>query len=80
LRRGRREGAALDAHGGHPRPPPPLTRTARAHKIKALERNILGFVGIAPIDETLIGLVEAMNDKTRASWFEKLRTLGRRGT
>jgi putative NADPH-quinone reductase len=51
----------------------------RAHSIKALERNILGFVGIAPIDETLIGLVEAMNDKTRTSWFEKLRTLGRRG-
>ena len=30
----------------------------RAHSIKALERNILGFVGIAPIDETLIGSIE----------------------
>jgi putative NADPH-quinone reductase len=51
----------------------------RAHSIKALERNILGFVGIAPIDETLIGLVEGMNDKTRAKWLDKLRALGRRG-
>jgi len=49
----------------------------RAHSIKALERNILGFVGIAPIEETLIGLVESMDDKARAKWFDKLRELGR---
>lgn len=30
----------------------------RAHSIKALERNILGFIGIAPIHKTLIGMVE----------------------
>ncbi|HSB99762.1 MAG TPA: NAD(P)H-dependent oxidoreductase [Burkholderiaceae bacterium] len=50
----------------------------RAHSIKALERNILGFVGIAPIDETLIGAVDNMDDKTRARWFDKLRELGRK--
>jgi len=49
----------------------------RAHSIKALERNILGFVGIAPIEETLIGMVEAMDDKACAKWFGKLRELGR---
>jgi putative NADPH-quinone reductase len=49
----------------------------RAHSIKALERNILGFVGIAPIHETLVGLVEAMDDKARSKWFEQLRELGR---
>ena len=49
----------------------------RAHSIKALERNILGFVGIAPIEETLIGLVESMDDKARAKWFRKLHELGR---
>ena len=48
----------------------------RAHSIKALERNILGFVGIAPIHETLVGLVEAMDEKTRAKWFARLRDLG----
>jgi len=49
----------------------------RAHSIKALERNILGFVGIAPVEETLIGGVDAMDDKARAKWFAKLRELGR---
>jgi putative NADPH-quinone reductase len=49
----------------------------RAHSIKALERNILGFVGIAPIEETLIGLIESMDDKARAKWFRKLHELGR---
>ena len=50
----------------------------RAHSIKALERNILGFVGIAPIDETLIGQVQSMDDAARAKWLAKLRELGRR--
>jgi putative NADPH-quinone reductase len=49
----------------------------RAHSIKALERNILGFVGMAPIDETLIGMVEGMDDAARAQWLDKLRQLGR---
>lgn len=49
----------------------------RAHSVKALERNILGFVGIAPIHETLIGLVEAMDDRTRTKWFDRLHGLGR---
>ncbi|HSB25182.1 MAG TPA: NAD(P)H-dependent oxidoreductase [Burkholderiaceae bacterium] len=50
----------------------------RAHSIKALERNILGFVGIAPVDETLIGQVENMDDAARAKWLVKLRELGGR--
>lgn len=49
----------------------------RAHSIKALERNILGFVGIGPIEETLIGLVEGMADEARVKWFDSLRELGR---
>jgi putative NADPH-quinone reductase len=49
----------------------------RAHSLKALERNILGFVGIAPIHETLIGLVDGLDDKARRQWFDKLRALGR---
>jgi len=49
----------------------------RAHSIKALERNILGFVGIGPIEETLIGMVEAIDDKARVKWFDTLRALGR---
>ena len=48
----------------------------RAHSIKALERNILGMVGIAPIHETLIGLVQTLDAKSSAKWLEKLRELG----
>lgn len=51
----------------------------RAHSVKALERNILGFVGIAPIRETLIGQVEGMDERTRGDWQRKLTALGRRG-
>lgn len=50
----------------------------RAHSLKALERNILGFVGIAPIHETLVGLVEGLDDAARRAWLGKLRALGRR--
>ena len=47
-----------------------------AHSLKSLERNILGFIGIAPIRETLIGLVE-MKGKGAAS-VARLRALGTR--
>lgn len=49
----------------------------RAHSLKALERNILGFVGISPIRETLVGLVESLDAKGRDTWLAKLRALGR---
>ncbi len=51
----------------------------RAHSVKSLERNILGFVGIAPIHETLIGTVEGPEPKDRARWLVKLRKLGADG-
>ena len=50
----------------------------RAHSVKALERNILGFVGIAPIHETLIGMVDGLSEAQRATWLAKLRALGSR--
>ena len=50
----------------------------RAHSLKALERNILGFVGIAPVDETLIGMVDA-DPARRARWLARLARLGARG-
>jgi putative NADPH-quinone reductase len=51
----------------------------RAHSLKALERNILGFVGIAPIHETLIGMVEGQSPAQREKWLRKLARLGRAG-
>lgn len=50
-----------------------------AHSLKSLERNILGFVGIAPIRETLFGGVEAVSDAKRAKWLKKMEALGRKG-
>jgi putative NADPH-quinone reductase len=50
----------------------------RAHSIKSLERNILGFVGIAPVNETLIGMVgSAKLDVPK--WQATMRRLGRKG-
>jgi len=51
----------------------------RAHSLKALERNILGFVGIGPIRETLIGMVEDMEPAQRDEWLTKMRSLGTDG-
>ncbi len=48
----------------------------RAHSVKSLERNILGFVGIAPVHETLIGGVGGLNAQAGLQWLAKLRKLG----
>lgn len=48
----------------------------RAHSVKSLERNILGFVGFSPVRETLIGGVETMSDQKRNEWLLKLQELG----
>jgi len=44
--------------------------------LKGLERNILSFAGIAPIKETLIGMVDASEKTNREKWLPKLRALG----
>lgn len=49
-----------------------------AHSVKSLERNILGFVGIAPVHETLIGLTANMKTEDVTKWLGKLRRLGSR--
>jgi putative NADPH-quinone reductase len=50
----------------------------RAHSLKSLERNILRFVGIGAVTETIIGLVEASADKRKA-WLEEMEGLGAAG-
>jgi putative NADPH-quinone reductase len=49
----------------------------RAHSVKNLERNILGFVGFAPIRETLIGQVDSLGEAGRDKWLGRLHLLGR---
>lgn len=51
----------------------------RAHSIKSLERNILGFVGIAPVHETLVGMVGNMEPALAKKWLSRLEKLGERG-
>jgi putative NADPH-quinone reductase len=48
----------------------------RAHSVKSLERNILGFVGIAPVHKTLVGLTGDMKPEDAAKWLSKLERLG----
>lgn len=51
----------------------------RAHSLKSLERNILGFCGIGPIRETLIGMVEAKGEGKRLAELRNMHEFGRRG-
>jgi putative NADPH-quinone reductase len=51
----------------------------RAHSLKSLERNILGFCGIGPVAESLVGLVESPNINRREQWLQRMRALGGAG-
>ncbi|MCW3849624.1 NAD(P)H-dependent oxidoreductase [Sphingomonas sp. LB-2] len=46
-----------------------------AHSVKSFERNILKFVGIKPVEHTLIGNVEG-DAETREKWLDTLLNLG----
>jgi putative NADPH-quinone reductase len=48
----------------------------RAHGIAGLRRNILNFVGIKPVRETLFGLVDQGSDAKRRKWIGQVRKLG----
>ena len=50
----------------------------RAHGLRNLERNILGFVGIKPVRSTLIGLIDNIDAARRERWLRKVALLGRR--
>lgn len=50
-----------------------------AHGLKALRRNILTFVGIRPVRDTLIGNVEGLPPQRRQAWLSSVEALGVRG-
>ena len=50
-----------------------------AHSLKSLERNILGFCGIGPIRESLIGMIEAKKGGKRRKWLERMVAYGAEG-
>jgi putative NADPH-quinone reductase len=47
-----------------------------AHSLRSLERNILAFVGIGPIRDTLIGGVDSLGVGGRERWLASVRALG----
>jgi putative NADPH-quinone reductase len=47
-----------------------------AHGISGLRRNILSFVGLAPVRTTLFGGVAGASAATRARWLARARALG----
>ena len=49
----------------------------RAHSVKSLERNVLGFVGMSPVHETLIGQVDKLDADGVFKLQEQMRKLGR---
>jgi putative NADPH-quinone reductase len=51
----------------------------RGHTLKSLRRNILYFVGIKPVYETVIGSVEG-SAADRAKWLDRVKLLAQRGS
>ncbi len=49
----------------------------RAHGVRGLERSILGFCGIKPVRESLVGLMEATDATAREKWLGEMEKLGR---
>ena len=49
------------------------------HGVAALRRSILNFVGIRPVRQTLIGMVENASDARRQAWLSRAEALGKRG-
>ncbi len=47
-----------------------------AHSLKNLRRNILGFSGLSPVRDSLVGNVEAKSPKGRQRWLERMKALG----
>jgi len=50
----------------------------RARGVGLLKRNILGFVGISPVRDTLVGMVDKLGEAGVRKWQDKLRALGAR--
>jgi len=48
----------------------------RAHGLKVLTRNILGFCGIGPVRATIIGTIDGMTERQRDGWLDEVRGLG----
>lgn len=50
-----------------------------AHALQALKRNLLEFMGVAPVRSTLFGMIEAVGAEKRRQWLDEVEALGRDG-
>jgi putative NADPH-quinone reductase len=48
----------------------------RAHSLKALEQNVLRFVGIKPLRSIIIGRTETLSVPARGKWLDEMHRLG----
>ena len=48
----------------------------RAHSLKSLQRNILGFVGFGRVRSTIIGSAGSLTRAQREDWLHNVRNLG----
>ena len=48
----------------------------RGHALKLLKRNILHFVGIKPVRDTLYGMIATSKPEQRERWLAEMRELG----
>ena len=48
------------------------------HGIAGMRRNILNFVGMSPVRETLLGLVDAVGDARRGKWIASMNAMGKK--
>lgn len=46
------------------------------HGVAGFRRNVLGFVGIKPVSETLFGMVDGASAAKRKSWLDAMRKMG----
>lgn len=49
----------------------------RAHSIKSMKRNILEFVGMNPVRDTVIGMAGHMKAEKAERWLRRMASLGR---
>lgn len=49
----------------------------RAHSIKSMKRNILEFVGIKPVQDTIVGMAGELSPAKAGRWLERMTALGR---
>jgi putative NADPH-quinone reductase len=47
-----------------------------AHGVRALEKSLFGFAGVAPIRHSLVGAVEDMSARRRRRWLGRMRSFG----